>query len=370
MAVSSPDLRRVPAERVRRQIELVLRAWGMAEDQLAVTASVLVEADLIGVDSHGISMLLLYSRMHARGQLRLKAVPKIVRESATTAVIDAGGGLGQFASVTAMNLAIDKALAHDVGVVSVTNSHHHGVLRYYAEMATRRGLVALVSSSTRMLSQVPTFGAEKLLGTNPFAFAAPAGRHPPVILDMATSVVAINKVKIYHLEDRPIPAQWMVDGDGRPVTDSHAAYQSLFFDGEGGLNPLGGHGKEIGGHKGYGLAVFAQILSATLVGASFSPIRNRTQKPEDPDNLGHFFFVLDPNAFRPLAEFEADMEELVDTLHATRPADPAQPVLVPGDPEAAAREERSANGIPLSAGLLAAIAEIAAAAKADFVLDD
>ena len=370
MTVSAPDLRRVPAERVRRQIELVLRAWGAAEDQVAATASVLVEADLIGVDSHGISMLLLYSRMHAQGQLRLTAEPKILRQSATTAVIDAGAGLGQYASVMAMNLAIDKALAHDVGVVSVTNSHHHGVLRYYVEMATRRNLIAIASSSTRTISQVPTFGADKVLGTNPFAFAAPAGRHPPVVLDMATSVVAINKVKIYHLDNMPLPAQWMVDGKGQPVTDSHWAYQSLFFGGEGGLNPLGGHGKEVGGHKGYGLAVFAQILSATLVGAAFSPIRNRTQKPEESDNLGHFYMVLNPEAFRPFAEFETDMEELVDTLHATRPADAAHPVLVPGDPEAAAREERSAQGIPLSAGLRAAIAEIAAAAKTDYVLDD
>jgi LDH2 family malate/lactate/ureidoglycolate dehydrogenase len=359
---------RVPADTVRRQIEAVLSAWGMRGEPLRITAQVMVETDLLGIDSHGVSMLILYDKMQTSGQLRPDAEPRIVRESASTALIDAGAGLGHYPSVKAMQLAIDKAKAHDIGVVSVFNSHHHGALRIYAEMAAREGLVAMVASSSRIVTQVPTFGAERVLGTNPFAFAAPCRRHPPVVLDIATSVVAANKVKVYAFAGKDIPEGWVIDGEGRDMTDSEAAYRLLFSGGDGGLNPIGGDGKDLGGHKGYGLAVFAQIFASTLGGGSFSPIRNRTQKPGDPDNIGHFFMALNPEAFRPREDFLDDMDALADTLRATRPADPRQPVLVPGDPEIASRTARERDGIPIPASLRAVIRDIAASAGAAYVL--
>jgi LDH2 family malate/lactate/ureidoglycolate dehydrogenase len=126
---------------------------------------------------------------------------------------------------------------------------------------------------------------------------------------------------------------------------------------------------DLGGHKGYGLAIFAQILSGALGGGSFSPIRNRAQKGSDPDNIGHFLMALNPAAFRPLEAFEADVDTVVETLRATRPAEPGQPVLIPGDPEWATREERRARGIPIPDALVATIGEIAANAGAPLVLE-
>jgi LDH2 family malate/lactate/ureidoglycolate dehydrogenase len=161
----------------------------------------------------------------------------------------------------------------------------------------------------------------------------------------------------------------VVDADGRPVTDSAEAYRLLFEGGGGGLTPLGGAGKELGGHKGYGLSLFAQIFGAALAGGSFSPVRNRTQRPGDPDNIGHFFMALDPAAFRPAGAFEEDVATIVDTLRATPPADAAEPVLLPGDPERAARDERLRNGIPMPPALVAKIREIAQAAGAAWLLD-
>ena len=362
--------KRIPAVVVRRQIEAVLSAWGMRGEPLAVTAAAMLETDLLGIDSHGVSMLILYDKMQKAGQLRPNAEPRILRESAATALIDAGAGLGHYPSVTAMRLAIAKAKAHDVGVVSVVNSHHHGALRIYAEMAAREGLLAMVASSSRIITQVPTFGAEPVLGTNPFAFAAPCRKYPPIVLDMATSVVAANKVKVYAFAGKDIPRGWVVDAGGRPVTSSEEANRLLFAGGEGGLNPVGGGGKELGGHKGYGLAVFAQIFASTLGGGSFSPIRNRTQKGSDPDNIGHFFMALNPAAFRPLDDFLDDMDALSETLRASRPVDPGRPVLMPGDPEVAARAERERDGIPMPASLREVIRDIAAAAGADYLLGD
>jgi LDH2 family malate/lactate/ureidoglycolate dehydrogenase len=362
---SSPaEPRRVPAETVRAQIAVVLHAWGMPEDDVATTAEVMIETDLSGIDSHGLSMLPFYDRIRRKGHLNLEAVPEIVRRAGAVALIDADRGLGHPVSVMAMRLALDKAQEHGIAVVSVFNSHHFGAAGYYAGLAAQRGMIGLVCSSARTVTLVPTFGAEPVLGTNPLAFAAPAGRNPPVILDIATSVVAANKVKVYAFHGKPIPAGWVVDGEGRPVTDAAEALRYAMERPEGGLNPIGGT-REMGGHKGYGLALLVQILGSTLAGASFSPTRGA----DEPDNIGHFFLALDPAAFRPLDAFTRDLDTVVDTLRNTRRADPLQPVLVAGDPERLARAERLAAGIPVPEALRRQIRELAAAAGVKYLLD-
>jgi LDH2 family malate/lactate/ureidoglycolate dehydrogenase len=356
-----------PAARVEEQAAEVLRAWGMDEPKIATTARLMVETDLRGIESHGISMLILYEEMQKGGGLKLAAEPRIVRESAATALIDAGAGLGHPASVMAMELAIAKAKTADVGIVSVFNSHHFGAAGLYAEMAARQGLIGIVSCTSRLVTVVPTYGGERRLGTNPFAFAAPA-KGNPVILDMSTSVVAANKVKTYALNGKDIPAGWVTDGAGAVLTDAEAAYELLFGGSEGGLAPVGGAGMDLGGHKGYGLAIFAQILSSTLGGGSFSPIRNLTQQRGEGDNIGQFFQAINPAAFRPEGEFERDLDAMIDVLRQTPPADPAKPVIIPGDPEWQSRERRLAEGIPLPESLLKRIAVIARGANAPFVL--
>src|SRR5207245_1271977 len=149
-----------------------------------------------------------------------------------------------------------------------------------------RGVIGMVTSATRGVTMVPTFGAEPVMGTNPLAFAAPAKRNAPFELDMATTTVAAGKVRVYKLNHKPLPAGWVVDGDGRTVTDSAKGFQHV-SDRDGGITPLGGS-REAGSHKGYGLAVMVHVLAGTLAGASFSPIRNQTQKKSDPHNIGHF----------------------------------------------------------------------------------
>lgn len=357
----------VPAERVRAQIEAILLAWGMAPDLAATTVEAMVETDLYGVDSHGISMLMTYEKRLQEGVLDLKAQPRIARRTACTALVDGGTGLGHPVSAFAMNLAVDMALAEGVGVVGVHRSNHFGAAGVYARIAARRGAIGLVTSATRGVSMVPTRGAMPVLGTNPIAFAAPAHRNLPFVLDMATTTTAAGKVKVYDLNERTLPSGWVVDAKGQPVTDHRRAFQTVFNEPEGGLSPLGGS-PEMASHKGYGLAMMVHILGGTLVGSSFSPIRNRTKRAGEPDDIGHFFMALNPAAFRAPGEFEEDLDAAIDVLHATPAADPARPVLVAGDPEEAERARRLEQGIPIPPALDRQIRDICARCGAAYLL--
>jgi LDH2 family malate/lactate/ureidoglycolate dehydrogenase len=357
----------VPAERVREQIVTLLTAWGMDPQLVRVAAEVMVETDLAGVDSHGVSMLMDYENSKSKGKLNLQAVPRVVRESATTALVDADAGLGHPAAVMAMGIAIKKARAMGVAVVSVFNSHHFGAAGYYAAMASKEGLVGMVTSATRSIAVVPTRAAVPVLGTNPIAFAAPARRNAPFLLDMATATVANNKIKVYELNGKPLPRGWVSNAQGEPVTDPKTALSIIYEKQGGGQTPLGGTA-ELSSHKGYGLALMVHILGGTLSGASFSPIRVKTQGPGDPDRLGHFFLAIDPKAFRPEGAFEDDLDAVIDVLHATPPVDVALPVLVPGDPENAARARRLREGIPIPKGLAEKIRQICQRAGVPFLL--
>lgn len=357
----------VDADIVRRQIEVILEAWGMEAEGRRRTAELMTETDLMGVDSHGISMLMTYEGFHRSGQIKLNAKPKIVREGPATALIDAGAGLGHPVSAMAMNLAVDKAAAIGVAIVGVRNSHHFGAAGLYSRIAAARGMIGLVTSSTRFITMVPTGAAMPVLGTNPLAFAAPAGRHPMFSLDMATTTAAVNKIKVYDLNNRRLPEGWVVDGKGAPVTDAGEAMRYLFERQEGGLTPLGGTA-ELASHKGYGLAMLVHILGGTLMGGSFSPIHQRSKAPSDGDNVGHFFLAIDPKAFRDEGAFEGDLDEVVDVLKSTPAADPDRPVLVAGDPEAAMRAERLVNGIPIPPKLEDHIRAICDRSGAPFLL--
>ena len=350
-----------PVERVREQIAAILRAWGMPETQIATSLNAMLWADLAGVDSHGISMLPPYADWRKAGKLDLKAAPKLVRESASTALLDGGGNLGHHVSTVAMHKAIEKAKVADVGVVAVRNSHHYGAAGVYAMMAADAGLIGVSTTNVHLPTTVPLWGADPMFGTNPIAFAAPAKRNKPFLLDMATSSAAIGKIKLALYAGRPIPEGWAVDAQGRPLTDAEAAFKDRR------LVPLGGT-RELGGHKGYGLAIMVEILSATLPGALFGFLRMTRDPAALRPNVGHFFMALNPSAFREEGEFERDLDDMMDALRATRPADSACPVLVPGDPEHEETERRRRDGIPIPPMLADQLRAICAECGADYLL--
>ncbi len=355
-------------DRVRQQIVNILRAWGMADDLVNITADAMVETDLLGVDSHGISMLMTYEARKLEGKLNLHAKPTIIRETPAMALVDGQAGLGHPVSVFAMNLAVDKALKIGVAGVGVRNSHHFGATGVYARIASKRGVIGMVTSATRGITMVPTRGKIPVLGTNPIAFSAPANRNRPFTLDMATTTSAANKVKVYDLNNKKLPEGWVIDGEGNTVTDAGRALAMMREDNKaGGITPVGGM-ESMASYKGYGLAMMAHILGGTLNGGSFSPIREKTQGDKEPDNIGHFFLAIDPRAFRGEGEFENDLDEVIDILHATPPLDPSRPVLVAGDPEAAERERRLKEGIPIPEKLDQHLRDICARCGAKYVL--
>lgn len=352
---------RFTAASLRAQTAAILQAWGMPESAAHTTADLIVQTDLLGVESHGVSMLPQYEAMHASGRLHLAATPRVLRDGPATALLDGDAGLGHAVSAQAMQLAVDKARAIGIALVGVRNSHHFGAAGVYARIAQRQGLIGLVTSSAQGILLVPTRAAEPVLGTNPIAFAAPVpeGSHNAAfVLDMATTTAAANRVKVKALRDQPVPAGWVVDGQGAPVTAPQAARSQVFDAPDGGLTPLGGS-SDGGSHKGYGLALLAQVLGGTLNGGSFAPLHRRTHGPGEPANVGHSFIAIDPRFFGEPGAFEHELDAILDVLHATRPADPALPVLVPGDPEAAQQAEREQRGIPLPHALARQIQDIA-----------
>src|SRR5215510_11403613 len=194
---------RVPADQIRQQLVSVLRAWGMSAAHADTTAEMMLETDLRGVDSHGISMLPTYDREFRAGRMFSRPQFKIVRKGPAMALIDADASLGHPVSVYAMNLAVDKCRESAVAVVSVVNSHHFGAAGCYSRIAADRGAIGMVTSATRGVTMVPTFAAEPVMGTNPLAFAAPAKRNSPFELDMATTTVAAGKVRVYKENHKP-----------------------------------------------------------------------------------------------------------------------------------------------------------------------
>lgn len=355
---------RVSAEQLRIQIETILRAWGMPVGHGAVTAERMVEADLRGIDAHGIVMLPLYERLLKDGHLIIDPEVKIVRETPVTGVIDGGGGLGHYPSTLAMNLAVVKCSKAGLAVITVRNSQHYGAAGVYAVRAADHGFIGVSTSAVYRPSLVPTFAAEPRFGTNPIAFAAPTKRNQPFVLDMATSAVAIGKLKLAAFAGEPIPEGWVVDDDGQPVTDSMEALALRR------MVPLGG-GRESGGHKGYGLAAMVEILSSVLSGAMACPVRDPDGGPlgaQGGHDVGHFFMAIDPAAFREPGDFEDDLDAMIDALRATRPTDPAQPVLVAGDPEHTELERRNKEGIILAGTLVADVKRMASDCDAEFLL--
>lgn len=348
--------RRVAAEALAAQLEAIFAAWGMPPEHRTITVPHVLYADLRGIDSHGCSMVLHYHRSLAAGTLAIAPAVAVVRETATTALVDGGGGLGHVPADTAMKLAIAKCREAGVGVAAVRNSGHFGAAGTYVSMAAEAGYLALATTNTERPAVVPTFGAEARLGTNPIAVAAPATRSRPFLLDMATSTAALGRLTTAWRKGRPIPRGWAVDERGRPVTSGRVAARQRR------LTPLGAT-PELGSHKGYGLAAAVEILSAVLPGAraGLTAVHGT--------GVGHFFLVLDPARFRDQGSFGDDLDDLLDSLRGCPPADPRHPVLVAGDPEHAAYEERLRLGIPLSRGLLEDLRAVARASAVEFTLD-
>ncbi len=355
---------RISADRLRKQLDEVFMSWGMIETFRNICVKQIIEADLMGIDSHGIGMLPMYEQYRLQGCLIVNPEVTVTYEHHAVALMDAGHGMGHIAATRAMELAMEKAKNFGVGVVAVCRSNHYGAAGVYSNIARRHGLPGMSMTGTTQRSVVPTFGREPRFSTNPLAFAAPGVKTDGFSLDMATSTVAIGKLMIAKRAGESIPAGWAVNELGRPETDPGAALEAVPKR----LTPLGGT-RELGSHKGYGLAMMVEILASILGDSYIGGYSLETGERGEFINVGHFFCAIDPVAFRgEPGAFESSLDRLVAYLRSTPAVNPAQPVLVAGDPENAAYRERTELGIPITESLLGEIREVCRSCRAAFIL--
>lgn len=318
---------------------------GCPEQQAEEAATVLLSADLRGVDSHGIARLSGYIRLWKAKRVNAQPQLQLIHETPSTAVVDGDAGLGLVVAPYAMKIAMAKARVAGTGWVSVQNSNHFGIAGVHAMMALEDDMIGIAMTNASPLV-APTFSTERLLGTNPIAVAIPAGQQPAFVLDMATTTAANGKLEILQRKNLPAPHGWIQDKEGKVSTNQHEVKNG------GALLPLGGT-REQGSHKGYGLGSVVDIFSAILSGANYGPwvppfVSFLPLAADLPGKgIGHFFGAMRIDAFRPAADFKLNMDQWITRFRNAKTVEGQEHVIIPGDPEREMEQERKLNGIPL-----------------------
>lgn len=330
---------------LREFTKSVFEKMGCSEEHAALATDVLIKSDLRGIDSHGVARLTGYVRLWEKGRINAKPDIKIVHETPSTATVDGDSGLGLVVAPFAMKVAIEKAEKCGSGWVSVRNSNHFGIAGYHTMMAVEKDMIGFAMTNASPLV-APTFANERLLGTNPMCYAFPAGKYPPVIVDMATSAAANGKLEIAQRMNKAVPDGWIQDANGKPSTDPHELKKG------GALLPLGSD-RDHGSHKGFGLSATVDILSAVLSGANYGPWVPPFVAFMEPSSnpvgkgIGHFLGAMRVDGFRPVDEFKAHLDNWIERFSNAKTIHADQKVIIPGQPEIEAEKERKLNGIPL-----------------------
>lgn len=326
MTITAPNLRRL--------IQTAFQAAGLSAANAALAADVLATADEFGVTTHGVKLLPGYLRRLKGGGTRPHGQPRVTHEGPAWALVDGDAALGALVGVFAMQTAIAKATASGIAYVGVQNSGHFAAAGYYALMAAKAGLIGL-SVANDTPSVVAPGALKPVLGTNPFAYAVPAAKHPPILFDIATSTVAGGKVYQARTLGRPIPNNWIVGRDGQPTTNAE------LYPEEAALVP-------VGGHKGFGLALLIETLAGLLSGAAvtYGIGSWMLDGVDQPTRHGAAFIAIDPAVLGSRALFLERVDQLIDEIHATPPIPGVERILVPGDPEA--ENYRRAQHAPLA----------------------
>jgi LDH2 family malate/lactate/ureidoglycolate dehydrogenase len=311
----------IQAEQLGSLLTQILAAAGTPPDIAGYVSASLVDSNLKGVDSHGAMRVSLYVDQITSGWINPAARPEILRETENIALVDANKGFGIFALGYAVDLAVHKARKGQVAAVGLVNCTHTGRLGQFVESAAERGVVAIITGGGHKgpgRSVAPHGGRGRIMATNPYSIGLPGGRLDPVVVDISTSISAEGKLQVYRVEGKELPAGWILNKDGRPSTNVEDFYSG------GALLPAAGH-------KGYGLALAAEILGGALLGKAHE--------------LNWLVLGIDVPSFRPLDEYEADCEAFLAELKSVPPAQGFREVMIPGEPERRTQVERAANGI-------------------------
>lgn len=317
---------------LRRVVDAIFAAAGCRPDESARVARYLVEANLVGHDSHGVIRVPSYIDWLRSGKVLANQTPEVVTETDVLAVVDGRFGFGQTMGEAAMNLGIAKCRGRGLAVVALRNSGHLGRIGDWAELAAAAGLLSLhfVNTSGGGILVAPAGGTRRRLSANPIAAGVPREDAAPIIVDLSTCLIAEGKIKVALNRGLRVPAGCLLDGHGRPTDEPGAFYA----DPPGAILPMAGH-------KGYALSFLVEILAGALTGGSCSdPAIKRVA-----NNM--LTILVDPKAFRAHEEFRSEINRFVAHVKDCPTAEPDGEILVPGEPEARARARRSTEGIDL-----------------------
>ena len=337
---------RVGLARLRDFIAASFRQLGLPDQDALTVASLMAEADLQGSDGHGVIRLPHYARRIRAGGIKLSPDIRVLQERPGMALIDGDNGMGHLVMSRAAEIAVDKARTTGVAWVGTRMSNHAGPASLYARKVLAQDMVGLYFAVGNANHLPPWGGLDMLLSTNPIAVAVPAGKQAPIVLDMATTVAAYGKVKAKAQRGETMPEGWMIDREGRPLTDPRRAD-------EGFLLP-------IGGYKGYGLALVVGLLAGTLNGAAMGKeVIDFNHDDTSATNTGQAIVAIDVAAFGDMQAFKGRVDVLIDDLRLSRRMAHVDRIWLPGEQSQAKRVEYGRDGIPLSAPLLRSLDQLA-----------
>lgn len=328
----------------------VFTKLSVPESEAKICADVLIASDLSGIESHGVGRLkMYYDRIRAGIQFPETKID-IIRDEKATAVWDGNHGMGQVISHKAMLAAIAKAKEFGVGIVTVRNSTHYGIAGYYPRLAADNNMIGISFTNARP-SIAPLFGVAPMLGTNPIAFGAPTNLEYPFLYDAATSISQRGKIEVLGRAGKPTPGEWAIDGEGKPYTDTDKLLVDLISQ-KAAMVGLGGTEEHSGGHKGFGLAVMVEILSAALQDGSYlNGLHGWDGDKRVPYKLGHFFLAIDIEKFINIERFKAITTDIITQIKTSklRPGD--DHIYIAGEKEFIKEQEIRKNGIPVNEAL-------------------
>lgn len=344
-----------PPEKVRQLVAKIAVASGVRKPDAAIFADALVDADIHGTSTHGLSRLNIYIRRIQKGLIDPKAKLLIDRKRAATLSVDAGNGLGQVQAMKTLAKLIPKARRNGVAAATIRNSQHFGALSYYCNKAAEQDMILFAMTGCEP-AMSPEGACQAFFGTNPLAASFPTGKGWPVKIDLATSVVARGNIIAAQKRGQPIPPGWALAPDGEPTTDAAVA--------------LAGTVLAMAGHKGYALALMVEAFSSVLSGAAVGPAIGSMYKNMDrKQDVGHFFCLLDIAAFMDAAEFKRRMDKVIDNIKNCRKRPGVAEILVPGERSHRTARKNLATGIPLDPATLSELKTLCAELRISFTLE-
>lgn len=345
-----------PVQDLKDFVTAVSAKAGVPADDAAILADSLVEADICGTATHGVSRLAIYLKRVSKGLIDPKAKIKIERKRGGTLAVDAANGLGQVQATKVLDMLIPMARENGVASATIRQSQHFGALSYYCNKAADEGMILLATSNCEP-SMSPEGACEAFFGTNPIAMSFPTGKGFHVKIDLATSLVARGNIIAAQKQGKSIPQGWALDVDGNPTTDASAA--------------LAGTVLAMAGHKGYALALMVETLSGVLAGAAVgSQIGSMYKNLDRKQDVGHFFCLFDVTAFMEMSEFTQRIDAMIDDIKKCRKRPGVEEILVPGERSSRTAEKRRREGVHIDAATLKELGELAKQYGVPFTLQE